>query len=883
MNAFDVPVHVEESHGLARDRDAIRIGIPFAPGTLFDPGLIGIVAPDGAPVPGQARSLARWPDGSVQWLLADALVRIGAQERVTLRVRGGAASDARPNGPASVVQALVVRETQEHFEIDTGVATFVVPRHSAGLPGAVKVGGAPVLGSRGCQLRLRDAAGQAGVAELESLVLEESGPVRATLAGLLRVSFSGRPSPLSIRTRLVFVAGSGSLRIELQIRNSRAAHHPGGLWDLGDPGSVLLRELAIEVHPHAPQKLRWYADDASGTREQGLEGWSLYQDSSGGEHWDSDNHLTASGKLSVSFRGYEVRSGGALLESGLRATPCVWVVGEQGSIAASAEDFWQNFPRALGWSNGALSIGLFPAESVAGFELQGGERKRHVALLEFGPAQAPAAIERAQKPLAVWLDPQWVEHSGAVAWLAARSDTESAELRAYVDSIIEGPRSFFAARELIDEYGWRNFGDVYADHEAIHHRGPKAMVSHYNNQYDFIQAAAAHFLRSGDSRWHRLMVDAARHTIDIDIYHTQEDRPAFNGGLFWHTDHYLPAATCTHRTYSRHNAKGGSYGGGPSNEHNYTTGLMLYYYLTGDVEAREAVLGLAEWVLAMDDGARNVFAMISTAPTGLASKTVDQSYHGPGRGAGNSVNALLDAYALSGERRFMAKAEELIQRCIHPADRIESLRLDEPEHRWSYLVFLQVLGKYLEVKARLGETDYHFYYARDSLLHYAAWMLGHEVPYKQVLHKVLLPTETWPAHDIRKCHVLHLAARYATGDRREAFRGRAAFFFERCIADVLSFETAYLARPRVILSVYGHVHAYFEKHGHESVPEVCTRAHSYTFGLPQQFVSQRRLLKSALRDIARRVRAEIVRILRDKTHDLLIRLRAGRAGGKVPS
>ena len=82
---------------------------------------------------------------------------------------------------------------------------------------------------------------------------------------------------------------------------------------------------------------------------------------------------------------------------------------------------------------------------------------------------------------------------------------------------------------------------------------------------------------SGDVRWYQLMRDLARHVIDIDIYHTQEDRPAYNGGLFWHTDHYTDAATATHRSYSRANrdTQGGSrYGGGPSNEHNYTTGLL---------------------------------------------------------------------------------------------------------------------------------------------------------------------------------------------------------------------------------------------------------------------------------------------------------------------
>ena len=34
---------------------------------------------------------------------------------------------------------------------------------------------------------------------------------------------------------------------ELDVTNPRAAKHPGGAWDLGDPGSVFIRDLSIEL------------------------------------------------------------------------------------------------------------------------------------------------------------------------------------------------------------------------------------------------------------------------------------------------------------------------------------------------------------------------------------------------------------------------------------------------------------------------------------------------------------------------------------------------------------------------------------------------------------------------------------------------------------
>ena len=50
------------------------------------------------------------------------------------------------------------------------------------------------------------------------------------------------------------------------------------------------------------------------------------------------------------------------------------------------------------------------------------------------------------------------------------------------------------------------------------------------------------------------MNELANHVVDIDIYHTTRDKAAYCGGLFWFTDHYLDAATSTHRTYSHENA-----------------------------------------------------------------------------------------------------------------------------------------------------------------------------------------------------------------------------------------------------------------------------------------------------------------------------------------
>ena len=154
------------------------------------------------------------------------------------------------------------------------------------------------------------------------------------------------------------------------------------------------------------------------------------------------------------------------------------------------------------------------------------------------------------------------------------------------------------------------------------------------------------------------------------------------------------------------------------------------------------MLSLAEWVIHADDGWQTIFGLIDNGPTGTASQTASSDYHGPGRGAGNSLNALLNGWLVSGERRFFDKAESLIRRVIHPETNIEALDLGNIEARWSYTVFLSALARYLDVKAETGEFDTEYEYAATCLTHFGKWMLDNEQPYFDTPEKLEFPTET---------------------------------------------------------------------------------------------------------------------------------------------
>ena len=518
----------------------------------------------------------------------------------------------------------------------------------------------------------------------------------------------------------------------------------------------------------------------------------------------------------------------------MRATPIVTMETPSAFVAAAMPGFWQNFPKSVEVNGKTLTLRLFPKQSRGGHEIQGGEQKTHTVYLAFGRDDiTDIPLDWCRTPSVARADPEWYAASGAIPYLTPNAWPGGTGYEQLIDSAIEGPHRFEAKREVIDEFGWRHFGEIYGDHEAVFHKGPTPLISHFNNQYDPIFGFAVQFLRSGDRRWWRQMDELAWHVLDIDIYHTDADKSGYNRGLFWHTVHYIDADTATHRTYPRK----GSAGGGPANEQNYATGLMLHHFLTGSLHSRQTAIDLARWVIDMDDGRKSVFRWLAGGSTGLASGSRSAEYHGPGRGSGNSLAALLDGHRLTREAVFLDKAEELIRRVIHPSDDVPARDLLDAENRWFYTMFLQSLGKYLDHKAELGQVDQKYAYGRMCLLHYARWMADHEYPYLEKPERLEFPTETWAAQDMRKSEVFWFAWLHADGAERERFRERAKFFYDYSTKTLTGMPTRQLCRPVVMLLSHGFREGWFEQHRDARAPSPPTG--KFEFGKPEVFIPQK--------------------------------------------
>ena len=597
---------------------------------------------------------------------------------------------------------------------------------------------------------------------------------------------------------------TGTVDVSTRIRNKQRAIHAGGLWDLGDQGSFHFGGVHLQMSSASSRnsQLTVNLNGPSATMDLTDGPFTLIQHSSGETNWNSSNHIDANGRSTVQQNGFYVTAGDRNGE-GTQASPTICLANQDGQLQVAVPEFWQQFPNGIDCQPdfGTVSVGLFPQTKTASYELQGGEQKTKRFVFSHD-SKSSSTVENAlswvHAPPRVLPDSDWVRNCNVIPWLpnaeqsALQNPDQHKRLDTYLTSARSGDRSLKKRREAIDEYGWRNFGDIHADHEQTHFAGTNTIVSHYNNQFDLIFGAIQNLIVSGDATWYDLFDPMARHVMDIDIYHTDQDRACFNGGLFWHTDHYVDAQTATHRTYSKKNAGDGGYGGGPSNEHNYPTGLLYYYFLTGNTEARESVLSLADWVINMDDGRQTLFGTIDSGHTGLASKTVFDDFHGPGRGVGNSINACLDGWLLTADPKYMAKAEQLIRRSVHPNQDCDALHLADAEGHWSYSVCLTALGRYLHIKMGDDQLDDSYEYVRQTLVHYGHWMAKSEKPTLSVPEDLEYPTEAWAAQDFRKANVLRIAASCCDdADAKSAMNKAADKIQETAWADLYRFGDAH--------------------------------------------------------------------------------------------
>jgi hypothetical protein len=618
------------------------------------------------------------------------------------------------------------------------------------------------------------------------------------------------------QVNFTFFEASSHISIKYTLHNPRAAKHLNGHWDLGDQNSFLFKSLNLQFGLENNSDISYWLEDEQNKTRQVKGIISIQQNASGGKNWNSPTHVDRCGEIPIQANGYTLSVDDQVISTGARATPTFSTAANN---FVTQKHFWQNFPASASAKNNALIFSFFPEKNNFFHELQAGEKKTYEIWLSFGANDHN--LNWVHKINSTRINKEWLDRSFFGQFFNLHSPPR--EWKEIIQNGIEGNTNFFEKREAVDEFGWRNFGDLYADHETAGYQGTEPFVSHYNNQYDPIYGFLKQYLVSGDAKWFELADDLAKHVVDIDIYHTTEDKIEYNGGLFWHTDHYLQAYTSSHRSYSKHQPTdayqdhAGS--GGPGGQHCYTTGLMMHYLLTAHEPSKDAVLTLTNWISNLYEGSGTCLELLLAFKNRYVAgfKNHFTGQYPLDRGTANYVVALLDCYELTNNYEYLIRAEHIFLYSFHPNEDINKRNLKDVENTWFYTVMLQVVCRYLGIKERLNQLDNTFYYCRDSLLNFARWMTVFETPYLTNPDILEYPNDTWTAQDLRKVHIF-AATYYYSSMNNQVYLDKAIFFENDILNRLNSSPTKSYTRIMVlVLQNYGALDFYKKKTNNSSI------------------------------------------------------------------
>jgi hypothetical protein len=179
----DIHFSIREERGLARQNQPLSIGIPCAPGELFE-----VAHPLSTSISSCLSALSRWPDGSVRWLLCEALVSLAPRGELTVelgRTGNTQSHDFKVSFPRSDI-----------LQIESGKASF---RLTSGFS-------------------LRD--------RLSEVIIDNPFYLRAKVRGML-------PEDLACTLNFTLYKQASLLECEVVFHNPAAASHRGGFWARG--------------------------------------------------------------------------------------------------------------------------------------------------------------------------------------------------------------------------------------------------------------------------------------------------------------------------------------------------------------------------------------------------------------------------------------------------------------------------------------------------------------------------------------------------------------------------------------------------------------------------------------------------------------------------
>ena len=516
-----------------RAHEPATVSIPLAPDRLADPECLAVY--DGDQILSvQQRVLARWPNGSVKWLLLHLQPDLPGNAGHTLHIEiaGHPTRPPEPEHPVTLV------EDRDGIAVHTGPLSFRIPRQGFFPLTDVKLEGrllwpTPPFGGFSVRLGERELNSSQGPVELE---VEEGGPLRAVVRVHGKHCAADGQAFLSLEGRITAYAGKPYVEVE------------HGFYHCEDEGPLKLQHLQLPIR-------------LSSTAAPSL---AL------GEGYYRTRIQQSEGPLELSLTAETL-----LYQSNEHFVECFygdfwadWRCTDAG-LAVSIHQAHQNFPKRLRAAPAGIEVGLYPVGSPAVDIYQGmGKTHRLQLLFHDGLASLEDICSRSlqfQLPDRPALEPEWYRQNNPWGLDCFPDRVPGRIMTRLIETHDARPEAM----------GMLHFGDGPDTGYTNQGRGQGSTVW-VNNEYDRSHACALFYSLTGERRVLESSLVAARHWLDVDLCHYSPD-PLRHGGLVIHTAHHVTGSVT------------------PS--HEWVEGFLDYYHLTGRTEGLEAAHMVADNLL----------------------------------------------------------------------------------------------------------------------------------------------------------------------------------------------------------------------------------------------------------------------------------------------
>ena len=538
---------------VARINSPVRSGVPFPQGVLGSSRTMRLLDSSGREMPLQTRTLGRWPDGTVKWALVDFQADVAASSEGDYTLEYGSAVMR-----GTFEAPLLVHEDAAGVTVDTGKLHLVWNRSKFSPFSEIRRDGEAyavdsVVAVTGVDGREHLSTN----VKADSLVVEESGPVRCTVrVEGNHVSEDGARLLRSV-LRVHACAGAGYVRIDHTFVN-----------DNSENPFTNIESMYVRI----------------GTAKRANETEEIIQ--------THDNSSVVNGQ-----------GGDARLRGRVQA----------GDVEVEVEDFWQQYPKSLRTSKDAIEIGLCPSIGEDDYQVGGQEEYKLYFYLKDGVYRLREGISKTHtmyvgenldngtSTLVAQAPVEWNCASGAFGEVTPSVDDRFPAYDMKVEQIFE---EFRDSHDANREYGMLNFGDWAFDNYK----------DWGNCEYDTGYVFFTQWARTGDVRYFDEACRAVLHHRDVDTCHISDDDFKV-GGVYRHrvghtgdfypggyglsdraisTGEFPETGLWVDLVESRELRAILIWGGEFTISHTWVDGFLLHYFLTGDPRSLETARMVAD-------------------------------------------------------------------------------------------------------------------------------------------------------------------------------------------------------------------------------------------------------------------------------------------------